>query len=69
MSDKKLFIPQQKFLSSVMNDLHLSPEDFALRLGCAKQTLDKWLLPCSAKEHKEMGDSVWDLAREIRRNN
>lgn len=57
---------QQDFLQEAMADLGMTREAFALRLGCAKRTLDKWLLPDSSNDYRAMNETVWNLVREIR---
>ena len=56
---------QQEFLRNAMSDLALSRETFALRIGCAKRSLDKSLLPDSSNDFREMGEPIWNLVREI----
>ncbi|MEB0014349.1 hypothetical protein QN379_19605 [Glaciimonas sp. Gout2] len=56
---------QQEFLRNAMFELVLSREMFALRIGCAKRSLDKWLLPDSSNDFREMGEPIWNLVREI----
>lgn len=57
---------QQEFLQDAMAELGMTREVFALRLGCAKRTLDKWLLPDSSNDYRAMNETVWNLVREIR---
>lgn len=56
---------QQDFLQSAMRDLGMTRETFAERLGCAKRTLDKWLLPDTSNDYRTMNETVWNLVREI----
>ena len=48
-----------------MAELGMTREAFAVRLGCARRTLDKWLLPESTNDHRPMPETVWNLVREI----
>lgn len=56
---------QQEFLRSAMAELHMTRDSFCGRLGCARRTLDKWLLPSSSKDFRNMDEIVWVLVREI----
>lgn len=56
---------QQDFLQSAMRELGMTREAFAERLGCAKRTLDKWLLPDTSNDYRTMNETVWNLVREI----
>ena len=56
---------QQEFLRESMNQLNLSRDAFARRLGCARRSLDKWLLPDNSNDFREMGEPIWSLVREI----
>ncbi len=56
---------QQEFLQAAMLDLGMTREAFSVRLGCAKRTLDKWLLPDSSNDYRSMNETVWNLVREI----
>jgi aspartate carbamoyltransferase catalytic subunit len=56
---------QQEFLRHAMSELELTRELFAGRLGCAKRTLDKWLLPDTSNDFREMDETIWNLVREI----
>lgn len=56
---------QNEFLQSAMAELGLTRDGFATRLGCARRTLDKWLLPDSSNDHRPMPETVWNLVREI----
>lgn len=59
-------ITQQEFLRHAMVELGgLTREAFSKRLGCAKRTLDKWLLPNTSNDHREMDETIWNLVREI----
>lgn len=56
---------QNDFLQSAMATLGMTRDAFASRLGCARRTLDKWLLPESSNDHRPMPETVWNLVREI----
>ena len=57
---------QQEFLREAMAALGgLTRKDFSIRLGCAQRTLDKWLLPSTSKDYRNMDETVWVLVREI----
>lgn len=56
---------QQEFLRSAMTELGLTREAFSIRLGSAKRTLDKWLLPETSNDYREMDETIWNLVREI----
>jgi transcriptional regulator with XRE-family HTH domain len=56
---------QQEFLRHAMAELGLTREAFAARLGSAKRTLDKWLLPETSNDYREMDEAIWNLVREI----
>lgn len=59
---------QQEFLRAAMAELNMSREEFATRLGCAKRTLDKWLLPDDSDDSREMSLPIWNLIREIQQH-
>lgn len=56
---------QQEFLQDAIAQLGVTRAEFASRLGCAKRTLDKWLLPDDSKDYRVMNETVWNLVREI----
>jgi len=56
---------QQHFLRDAMRRLQMSPDMFSGRLGAPRQTLDKWLLPASSKDFREMDALVWKFVGEI----
>lgn len=56
---------QQDFLRSAMNELAMTRDAFAVRLACPKRTLDKWLLPTTSKDHREMDEAMWKFVREV----
>jgi transcriptional regulator with XRE-family HTH domain len=56
---------QNEFLQSAMVELGMTRDAFAARLGCARRTLDKWLLPESSNDYRPMPETVWNLVREI----
>ena len=62
---KTLMSTQQPFLRSAMAELNMTRNSFSERLGCARRTLDKWLLPSSSKDFRNMDEIVWVLVREI----
>lgn len=56
---------QQDFLRAAMAELNMTRDKFCVRLGCARRTLDKWLLPSTSKDFRSMEETVWVLVREI----
>lgn len=56
---------QQEFLRYAMAELAMTREVFSGRLGCAKRTLDKWLLPETSNDYRKMDETIWNLVREI----
>ena len=56
---------QQEFLQAAMATLGMTRGEFATRLGCAKRTLDKWLLPDTSNDYRTMNETIWSLIREI----
>jgi hypothetical protein len=56
---------QQDFLRAAMAELNMTRDKFCLRLGCARRTLDKWLLPVTSNDHRTMDEIIWVLVREI----
>ncbi len=56
---------QQDFLREAMSELGLTREAFAQRLACSKRTLDKWLLPSTSNDHRQMDDAMWKFVREV----
>lgn len=48
-----------------MVELGLKREAFAARLACPKRTLDKWLLPSSSSDHRQMDEAMWKFVREV----
>lgn len=56
---------QQEFLRYAMAELAMTREAFSGRLGCAKRTLDKWLLPETSNDYRAMDETIWNLVREI----
>lgn len=56
---------QNEFLQSAMVELGFTRSAFAERLGCARRTLDKWLLPEASNDYRPMPETVWNLIREI----
>lgn len=56
---------QQEFLRSAMTELNMTRDAFCERLGCARRTLDKWLLPASSNDFRNMDETIWTLVREI----
>lgn len=43
----------------------MTRDAFSLRLGCARRTLDKWLLPLTSNDHRNMDETIWNLVSEI----
>lgn len=56
---------QQEFLREAMLELGMTRGAFCVRLGCASRTLDKWLLPSSSKDFRNIDETIWTLVREI----
>lgn len=56
---------QQEFLRAAMAELDMTRDAFCLRLGAARRTLDKWLLPADSKDFRNMDETIWNLVREI----
>jgi hypothetical protein len=56
---------QQDFLRAAMGKLVMTRNEFAARLGCARRTLDKWLLPTASNDFREMDETIWNLVHEI----
>lgn len=56
---------QQVFLRAAMAELDMTRDVFCVRLGCARRTLDKWLLPSTSKDFRSMEETIWVLVREI----
>ena len=56
---------QQEFLHSAMEGLNMTRDAFCGRLGCARRTLDMWLLPAVSKDFSNMDETIWTLVREI----
>lgn len=48
-----------------MAQLGMTRAAFAGRIGCAGRTLDKWLLPATSKDFRNMDETIWVLVREI----
>ena len=56
---------QQEFLRDAMHRLGMTREQFAVRIGTASRTLNKWLLPSDSKDFRNMPDVVWKFVGEI----
>ncbi len=56
---------QQDFLNTAMQTLGLSPEEFCIRFGCPRRTLDRWLLASTDPNACLMSDEMWSLVREL----
>lgn len=56
---------QQEFLRSSMAELDMTRDAFCARLGAARRTLDKWLLPADSNDFRNMDETIWNLVREI----
>lgn len=56
---------QQAFLREAMAELSMTRDAFTGRLGCARRTLDKWLLPATSNDFRTMDETIWNLVREI----
>lgn len=56
---------QQDFLRAAMAELGMTRDAFSVRLGCARRTLDKWLLPPTSNDSRNMDETIWNLVREI----
>lgn len=59
---------QQDFLRHVMNELGMTREQFAERIGTKKRTLDNWLLAADSSEYRSMPDMAWKFVCEILEN-
>lgn len=59
---------QNEFLQSAVASLEMTRDEFAVRLGCPRRTLDKWLLPETSNDYRPMPEVVWTLVREILAN-
>jgi hypothetical protein len=58
-------VNQQDYLRSVAAALGLSQKAFAERMGTPWATFEKWLMPTSSGNYREMPPTAWQLAREI----
>ncbi|MEJ6003753.1 hypothetical protein [Paucibacter soli] len=56
---------QQEFLRAAMAELGMTRDAFCARLGAARRTLDKWLLPAGSNDFRNMDETIWNLVREI----
>lgn len=48
-----------------MDELGMTRDQFSARLGCARRTLDKWLLPESSNDFRRIDETTWRLVSEI----
>lgn len=58
-------VTQQDFLLAAMARCGLGRQDMALRLGCGKKTLDKWLSPEGTQDFRAMSPLAWKFVAEI----
>jgi aspartate carbamoyltransferase catalytic subunit len=56
---------QQEFSQAAMTTPGMTRDEFAMRLGCAKRTLDKWLQPDTSNDYRAMNETIWGFIREI----
>lgn len=56
---------QQEFLRAAMDELGMTRDAFCQRLGAARRTLDKWLLPTDSNDFRNLDETIWTLVREI----
>jgi hypothetical protein len=56
---------QQDFLRDAMEQLGMTRQQFAGRIGGSKRALDNWLLPGDSNGFRSMPDPIWTLVREI----
>lgn len=56
---------QQAFLTEAMVAVEMSEEAFARRLGVPLRIMQRWILPSSDPQFRDMEESVWRLVREI----
>lgn len=56
---------QQEYLREVATALGLSQKALAARMGAPWTTFEKWLLPPTSTNSREMPQIAWSLAREI----
>lgn len=59
-------LSQQIFLNGAMQELSLTAEQFAQRIGCPWDTFRKWLNDSQkTSNHREMPVVAWSLVREV----
>lgn len=56
---------QQEFLRETAQALGLSQKEMAQRMGAPWTTFEKWLLPSTSNNSRDMPQIAWQLAREI----
>lgn len=56
---------QQDFLRNAMQQLGMTREQFADRIGSNPRQLKNWLLPPDSKGYREMPEMAWKFIREI----
>ena len=59
--------PQQELLRSAMAELSMTRDEFSARLGCARRTLDKWLLPSESQDSRNIDETIYVLVEEVLR--
>lgn len=64
-SDPQLLLTQQDFLRSSAKTLGLTQKGLAERMRAPWSTLEKWLLPTTAVNARQMPEIAWQLVREI----
>lgn len=58
-------LSQQAFLRDAMEQLQMTRDEFALRLGASRRRVDNWLLPSDSAGFRELDPVVWNYVREI----
>lgn len=53
---------QQEFLRAALSELGMARDACIVRLGAARRTLDKRLLPADSKDSRNMDETSWNLA-------
>lgn len=56
---------QQEFLRHAMEQLDMTRDEFAARIGTTRRRLDNWLLPTESSGFREMDQMAWKYIREI----
>jgi len=56
---------QQEFLRDAMQQLGMTRDEFAERIGAQRRRLDTWLLPSESNGFRELDPVAWKFIREI----